>query len=192
MDVVTVHKINQCILRIRSGEGAPAIEELYGYIGNTLRIVAVKYFKSTPDIDDIVQDFWANVETFCRKYRLLKNGYYYLLTCFENLCKMKLRAEKRPVGRLSVEDIGLLEGVLAAKEEISERQVLLQVAFEKAREGMTERERMVMTLLVHGDMTVRRIAEELSLSKSQAGRLVKTVMEKLKITLKEEGWDKND
>ena len=190
MDLIKVEKINKCIIRIKRGDRTRAVEDLYDLIGRPLRVVANKYFSNDYDVDDAVQDFWANVVDFCQKCRFITNGYSYLLKCFENLCRMNVRAERRTTGRSSLSDIADYENKLEAKEGLSAEETALRATFEKAVRSMTEEERAVYVLTLYGEKTVREAAEELGFSKSKIDRIKKTVLEKIKSTLISDGWDK--
>ena len=190
MELGKVEKINKCIIRIRRGDYTHAVEELYDLIGRPLRVIAHKYFSNDYDVDDAVQDFWASVVDFCQKCRYFTNGYNYLLKCFENLCRMSVRAEKRAMGRMSVSDIADYENKLEAKEGLSAEETALRVTFEKAVKAMTEEERAVYVLTLYGEKTVREAAKELGFSKSKTDRIKQSVMEKIKSTLLGDGWDK--
>ena len=73
------------------------------------------------------------------------------------------------------------------------RQQDLKESFAKARERMTPKERQVFALVCYAEASVREIAKQLGLSKSAAARLRKSMTDKLKQTLTEDGWDsRND
>lgn len=65
MDKSTIDKINDYIARIKDGDSS-AIESLHAVIAVKLRFIALKYFGQSFAVDDISQDFWLNIEKYCR------------------------------------------------------------------------------------------------------------------------------
>jgi len=185
-----LEKVNKCISRIKRGDHVRAVEDLYDLIGRPIRLIATKYFGNSFDIDDAAQDFWANVVEFCQKCRPFSNGYNYLLKCFENQCRMNIRAERKATGRMSVSDLADYENRLVARDGLSAEETALRMSFEKALKLMTEEERAVYALTLYGEKTVREAAETLGFSKSKTDRIKQSVMEKLKTVLTIDGWDK--
>ena len=191
MEREKLEKVNKCIGRIKRGDHVRAVEDLYDLIGRSIRLVAAKYFGSPFDVDDAAQDFWANIVEFCQKCHLLSNGYNYLLKCFENQCRMNIRAERKATGRMSLSDIADYENSLVAKDGLSAEETALRLSFQKALKTMTDEERAVFTLTLYGEKTVRETAETLGFSKSKTDRLKQSVLEKLKTILTNDGFGTN-
>lgn len=187
MDKITVSKINDCIARIKNGE-LNAVSDLHTLLGNRIRFIALKYMKKTYDADDEVQNFWADIVKYCNKCKYLTNGFDYLTTCFENQCKMRLRSAKRHCA-VDYETIERYEAGI--DPGIALRQIALKKSFDRAKERMTEEERIVFALTCYGGENVRAIAEEIGKSKSQTERIKQKAMEKVKTVLIEDGWDKD-
>ena len=191
VDRITVWKINHCINNIRAGRLEPAVTDLHKHMGNHLHFIAYKYFRDQAKAMDLVQDFWLNIEKYCRKCRYLQNGFNYLTKIFENNCKMQVRKDNATCAKLLPEDVGAFAEVLSADEESLFRQTALKATFDKALKTMTEEEAAVFKLVCYGNKTVREMSEELSISRSTVGRVRKSMMEKLKAALIEDGWDKD-
>ena len=182
------NQINGLIERIRRGD-KDAVAALHALLGNKLRFIAVKFFHNDFDADDAVQDFWLHIVDYCQKYKFSVNAYSYLCKCFENQCLSALRKKGVRERVMSVEDVALYE---RPQGDVSERQYALKQTFERAEKEMTDDERRVFALSLYGDETVREIADELGMSKSQAARLRASAVEKVKAALIKDGWDKND
>ena len=179
-------EVNECIRKIKEGE-YEAVDELYRLMGNAITYRSFKYFGNSMEKDDVIQDFWADIDVFCEKCVVPVNGFSYLLKCFENMCRMRLRASARhPVVSLDA------FGEQRATDTFSEEGAALRTSFEKAKARMTDEEREVFSRVCYGQESVREIAAGMGISKSKADRLRIKVMETVKSVLTEDGWDEND
>ena len=189
MDQSKLTAINRCIERINRGEGRAPIEDLYALMAGYVRFAAVRYLGETPEADDVVQEFWLRIEQVAAKCRPY-NGYGYLCKTVDNMCRMRLRAASSRNVPLTDEVIEHFES--ERTPELTLRQQDLKESFAKARERMTPKERQVFALVCYAEASVREIAKQLGLSKSAAARLRKSMTDKLKQTLTEDGWDSRD
>ena len=176
--------------KIAAGDRLNAVEDLHALIGGRLRFVAVRFFRNDFDADDAVQDFWANIVTYAVKCRYTVNTFSYLMKCFENQCKMTLRKKNARKNVLSVEDVDRYES-LSSDGGLNVRQIALKQTFLKAQKRMTDDERRVFAFVLYDEATVRDVAKELNMSKSQVARVRQSAMQKLEQALREDGWDKN-
>lgn len=181
--------INRCVKQIKKGNGETFVPELHALIGNNVRFISFKFFGRSPVGDDAVQAFWENVEKICLKCPVVEDGGAYLLRSFNNMCKNQY---KSLTAHPPVLDIGEFETEIATDEEITFRQVALKNAFNKAKEKMSHREKEVFLRILYGNEPIVDIAKEIGISRRHATRLKQSAIEKLKITLIEEGWLKND
>lgn len=181
---------NLYIKQIRRGEYS-AVESLYRLIGNDLYFRAFHYTKDSSAADDLMQDFWLNIDVYCKKIAVVSHGYAYLMRCFDNLCKDRLRKEKTERAHLTDLDIEQFESLMATDEELDLRQRLLRHSFDKAASKMTDLQKKVFVMLKYG-YPIRRIAEDVGLSKSSVDRVKKEVFLIVREVLIEDGWDKDD
>ncbi len=188
MDRELIEKVNNCIRKISEGD-REYIEILHELIGSVLYFKAYKYFHNKEESEDLVQDFWMNINTYCSKYRYIQNGYGYLIKTFENSALMKLRQLKRVPAPLDLETIITFEKD-NVKSDLSERQIALKDTIERCTKDFTELERKIFALICYEDKTIRQITKEVDASKSTIHRLRQKIMEMLENTLKEDGWDK--
>lgn len=165
-----------------------AVRDLHAFLGNRIRFIALKYMKNSFDADDETQSFWSEIGVYCAKCGYFTNAADYLCTCFENQCRMRLRAQKRQAKTVSLEDVENYEA--GTKYDLTMRQYALKQSFERAAKQMTEEERLVFALVCYEEKSVREIASELRLSRSHVERTRQKVMAILKRTLTEDGWDK--
>ncbi|MBO4535243.1 MAG: sigma-70 family RNA polymerase sigma factor [Clostridia bacterium] len=187
MDRQALAKVNQCIDRIKSGEGRAPIEDLYALLGNSIRFAALRYLGDTPEAEDVVQDFWLHIEGICAKCALTFNGYGFLRKAFDNLCRDRLRSLARAPQGVDTEVLDAYDG--GGDPELTVRQQALKESFAKAQSKMNEEERKVFALVCYEEMSVRDIAKVLDMSKSQVARIRKSMTDILKAVLIEDGWD---
>ena len=188
MDRQTLAKVNQCIDRIKSGEGRAPIEDLYALIGNSIRFAALRYLGDSPEAEDVVQDFWLHIEGICAKCAWTFNGYGYLRKAFDNMCRSRLRSLARAPQGVDVEVLDAYEAK-GGDPELTVRQQALKESFAKAQAKMNEEERRVFALVCYEEMSVRDMAKQLDMSKSQVARIRKSMTETLRAVLIEDGWD---
>ena len=182
-------QVATCIHRINLGDRDAAVMDLYALMGNTIRFVAVRIVRYEEDVEDVVQDFWANIVNYCAHWHG-GNAFYYLRRCMENLCKNRLRSISRRPEQLSLGDLDSYEDGVD-NEELTTFRLALQECVRKAEGRMTPMQRKVFVLSVIEDRTVREIADLLGLSRSAAGRLHKEAMDIVKNTFIADGWDKD-
>ena len=190
MDKQDLVKVNRCIERIKRGEGRAPIEDLYALVGNAIRFAGLRYLGDTPEAEDEVQDFWLDIEAICAKCSVVSNGYGYLRKVFDNRCRMRLRSLSRAPTPLSAEALDAYEG--GGDPDLSLRQQALKESFERAKGKMNELERKVFALVCYGEASVRDIAKQLDMSKSQVARIRQSMTVILKEVLVQDGWDNTD
>ncbi len=190
MEQRKISQINQCIERIRAGDRRSAVEDLYDLMGNQIRFIALRYTHDSDDADDLVQDFWLNVCRYCDKYRVGSNGYFFLCKTFSRDCLDWLKRKEREPEPLTLEDIEYFESL--GREDANESRLETMELHDKATAKMTERERLIYSLTIYEGLSIRDASRELNISKSSGARLFRKALEKVKVTLIEMGWDKND
>ncbi len=179
-------QVNECILRIKAGD-LSAIDPLHTLIGMRLHFVALRYFDVEELQEDAVQDFWLNIEKYCRKFRFVGNGVAYLTKVFKHQCLMRVRQENKRRGEIPLSCLCETLDRLGTDEEADFHAEALRQSFAKAQIGMTERERAVLACLLY-DTSVRDIADMVGTSKSTAARLRTRVLDILQESLRKDGW----
>ena len=191
MDKNHIDKINDCIVQIKNGNTA-AIESLHDAIGVSLRFIAFHYFGSWSAADDVTQEFWLNIETYCKKYRYMGNGYHYLARVFDNLCRQNYNERQGKSSIISLEVINEFEENLVVDSDIDFNRLALRQSFDKARARMNDEEKLVFAMILYGEMSVRDIARATEFSRSKAARIRQSCMSILKQTLDDDGWGNKD
>ena len=191
MDKNTIDKINDYIVRIKNGDKS-AIKPLHATIGVNLRFIAFNYFGSWFAADDITQNFWLNIEKYCKNYRYVYNGLNYLTRIFDNICKKNYANQQEKRSIISLEEINEFEENLIVDPEPNYDRVALKQSFDKAKARMSGAEKSVFAMILYGEMSVREIARASGLTKSTAERIRQSCMRILKQTLDDDGWGNND
>ena len=191
MDKNTTDKISDYIMQIKNGDTA-AIEFLHDAVGVGLRFIAFKYFGSWSAADDVTQEFWLNIEQYCKKYRYIGNGYHYLTHVFDNLCRKNYNERQGKCSIISLDVINEFEENLVVDPDIDFNRLALRQSFEKAKARMDNEEKSVFAMILYGEMSVREIARATGFSKSKAARIRQSCMSILKRTLDDDGWGNKD
>ena len=77
MDKEKVERINDLIVGIKRGDDH-CVYELHSIISPTIRYIALKYLRNEEDAQDMIQDFWADIDNICKFFLFSKNGFNYL------------------------------------------------------------------------------------------------------------------
>lgn len=189
MDWNTIEKINKCISDIKHGDDE-AVTRLHKFMGNHLKFIALKFLKNETEAEDLIQDFWLDIKKYCEKNWYSANGFNYLTKIFQNLARMRLRQLHRRKEPLSLKEIQEFENP-KTDFNYTERQIALRSSFERGMALMSEPERMVFSFVCYEDMTIRQIAKELHMPKTNIGKLRQQAMNILTQVLIEDGWDKD-
>ncbi len=178
MDKATKERINQYLNGVKAGDNE-CLDLLYLAISANVRHIALKYLKNTHDADDLVQDFWADI------YKIAK-GFVFSQNAFSYLCKTmtwmalnrykKIHNESCKTDIIYVDYSMLGEDTYKNKFDQCEKNIYIDNAISK----LPEKERIIIQLVFFEDKTVREIAKELKISKSQVSQLKIEAIEKLK------------
>lgn len=169
-------KINKLISEINSGN-EKSLTELYKIMSPHIRYIALKYLQDEEDAEDMVQDFWADIYKLCASIVFLKNGFAYLCKAMERKTinrykKLKREKEKKIayVDYLQIKDY--------ADKSIQEAEKRIEIT--NIINSLPKIERIIIQETYFGGKTVRQIAEELKISKSQVSLLKNKAVEYLK------------
>lgn len=169
-------KVNKLISEINRGNKESLIE-LYNIMSPHIRYIALKYLKDENDAEDMVQDFWADIYKLCASIVFLKNGFGYLCKAMErktiNRYK-KLQREKEK--KISYVDYTQVKDYADKSIQKAEKRIEITNIIN----SLPEIERIIIQETYFCCKTVRQIAKELKISKSQVSLLKNKAIEYLK------------
>ena len=169
-------KANECLLRLQKHGTSEYVEALYDLIGPAIRHIGLKYLHDTDLADDFVQDFWADIYEITDRYLFGFNAYAFLCKVATNRAIDCCRRLKGETARISYVEYSQLTDETAADHT-------LQLAVSHAMQQLPEIQRIIIQSTYFENKTVRQIALELKLSKSQVSRMKAKALEKLKADL---------
>ena len=171
-----IQKVNTILFQLQRTRAQQSVEELYALFGPVVRHIGLKYLHDPEDTDDFVQDFWADIFSIADRFFVAGNGFAYLCKVATNraINRYKKRANER--AKVIYVDYGQLAN--KADQSIEQQQVRIMV--EDAMKELFEKERIVVQSVFFEHMTLRQIAKELHISKSQASRIKEQALRKLK------------
>ncbi len=170
--------INNYIKRIKKGD-VESVENLHSLFSPRLYFIAIKYFKGE-DVKDFVQDFWSNIQKICWGYRLVINGFNYLIKSAENLARNKYNKEKRikRTEPVTLEDIKHYAYAETDIERIEQNE-LIETFFKQ----LPEIEIKIIFGLFFEEKTIRQVAKELDIPRATVGYKKLMALQKLKTYL---------
>ena len=186
MDKKIKQQIDKCLIEIKRRQTG-SVEQLYFLISPTIRYIALKYLKNEEYADDLVQDFWADIFRIADKF-------YYCSNSFSYLCKVMTRKAINRSKQLNKErvkiqfvDYGTMHnfGCVTNSKDFE-----LKIEIEKVISGLQEKEKIILQQSYFEEKTVRQIAKELKISKSEVSRVKILAITKMKRALEEIGADK--
>ena len=169
-------KVNECLFRLQKYGTSQYVEALYDLIGPAIRHIGLKYLHDPDLADDFVQDFWADIYKITDQYLFGFNAYAFLCKVATNRAIDRCRKLKGETARVSYVEYSQL-----TTEHDTDHTLRLSVSH--ALQQLPEPQRIIIQSTYFEDKTVRQIAEELNMSKSQVSRLKTQALEKLKIYL---------
>ena len=170
-------KVNDCLLQLQKHGTGEYVEALYDLIGPTIRHIGLKYLHDTGLADDFVQDFWADIFQIADRYIFGFNAYAFLCKVATNRAidrYRKLKGEAAHVSYIEYSQYPQLG---------TETDHELRLAVSMGMQQLPEIQRIIIQSTYFEDKTVRQIASELKMSKSQVGRLKQQALDKLKLYL---------
>lgn len=170
-------RINKCLTQIRMKKSVHYVELLYDLVGSAIRHVALKYLRDMHDAEELVQDFWADIERIAAGFVLRRNGKAYLCRVAANRAINRYRQLHRERARVTYVDYG---SVTAWDGDEDCDRATLRLAVEQAMTRLTEEERIVIQSSYFEEKTVREVAAELGTSRSRVCRIKERALEKLK------------
>ena len=177
-------RINQLLNLIKYERSSEAIEELYDIISPTIRHIALKYLHNQSLADDLVQDFWADIYKIADKFIPFGSGRSYLCKAARNRAINRYNKIKGERAHIIYVDYSEIQ-VPCENEEDTE---LITIVNEAISE-LSEIEKIIIQSVYFEDKTVREIATELKISKSQVQRqkdaAIKKMQEKLLVKEKD-------
>ena len=179
MSKADIELINKCLFEIAFGDER-YITVLYHAISPTIHYIARKYIPDKDQAEDLVQDFWADIEKISKGFIRAENGFNYLVKVMNRRAinrYKKLSKEKARVRCVDPE----LDG---EKEDFSEKYALMETV-RSALSMLEDTERIIIEESYFENKTVREIGKDLKISKSTVDRIKQRALDKLKTLLKD-------
>ncbi len=186
-------QIDSCLKGIAKGK-TNLVDVLYDLVQARLFFVALKYMGDKDKAEDVMSDFWGNIEKIARKYTFFSNAFSYLCKVVANMSITSLKKEGVKNKREMPITAEFLERYEGFCDDVfrSERDQSLRDVIQKGFSSLDEREKVIVYLTYWEEKTVRECAASIGVSKSTADRIKFSAMQKLKKVLEGEGWDKTD
>lgn len=159
-------RINELIKRIASGD-EDALSLLYRQIGGRLFSVALGIVGDKASAEDVLQDSFLAIVNNADKFRFYQNGYGWACTIVKNTALNYLKARKRRQCD-NIDDMCFL-----SSDEDTEQTAVDGITVREAIAKLESRQRAAIYYKYYLDMSVRQIASELKISKSQADRNIR-------------------
>lgn len=176
MEKEKIETINKYLLGVKTGDRI-CLELLYKELASTIRFIALRYLQDDHDADDLVQDFWLDIYKTVKGFVCLQNG-------FNFLCKAMTRRAINRYKKLKNERINCVEFVdygIVDQERIGDIDLMnIRAKVDIAFAILTENEKVIIQLTYFEEKTIREIAKEMGVSKSQIGKLKLIALDKMK------------
>jgi len=189
MDEQAKSVINHCLSGIKNRDDK-FIDLLYEVISPTIRFIAMKYLQNSFDSDDLVQDFWADIYKIADNFVFVQNGYMYLCKTMTRMALnryCKLHHDRQ----IEVRFVDYHKELVIGEDEAFIDDLSLRTMVDAAMDELTDTEKLAVQLTFFESKTVRGMGEEMNMSKSSAGLLKLTAVDKLRKSL-EYYLDKSD
>ena len=165
--------INECLISIRDRAGTEYIERLYYLVCPSIRHIALKYLHDQHLADDLVQEFWADIYRIADGFKIFVNGKAYLCRVATNMAINKCRENGRKSVRVEYVDYSQFD--MGCEDD----DMSLVISVENAMKKLDEIERIIIQSTYFEGKTVREIAAELKISKSQVDRIKQSALKKM-------------
>lgn len=189
MDKEINKSLNELLAKVKQGDN-DSIVCLYELMSPTIRYIALKYLKNESEADDLVQDFWYDIKKYANGFLIYKNAYGYLCRVMTRQVLNRLKKLNRQVEK-NIAYVDYLK-VNNYQTDDSMEVVGLRNDINVAMMKLTDMQRIIIQETYFEDKTIRQIAKDLGISKTQVGRLKNDAIEILKNELSIKGWDKID
>jgi len=171
-------KIEEIVKRIKSGEKT-LIDNLYELISIPIRHIANKYLHDYLEAEDLVQDFWLDIYIILDSYHYLKNAYGYLCKIIRNRAIDRYRSiHNHETAYVDFVDYGYIRNNSVLTIEQLEQSILI----DQAMRHLPKIQAIIIQAIYFEGSTIREIAKELNMSKSEVFRQKQYAI----ITLKKE------
>ena len=170
-------KVSNCLLQLQKHGTGEYVEALYDLIGPTIRHIGLKYLHDADLADDFVQDFWADIFKISDQYIFSFNAYAFLCKIATNRAIDRYRKLKGEAAYVSYIEYSQYPQLGTATDHD------LRLAVSMALQQLPEVQKIIIQSTYFEEKTVRQIAAELKMSRSQVGRLNQQALETLKLHL---------
>ena len=173
---VDFKQINDLIIAVKLRRDG-AVESLHKAFSPRLYYIALKYFKGDI-VQEFIQDFWADIQTICDKWRIHSHGLGYLIKVAENKAKTRLKKDKIKTNRETCVSVETMANLAISSTFIEEREKRDMIT--RAFLVLDELESKIILETFYGCKTIREIAKKNNLSKSSAERIKQNALEKMR------------
>ncbi len=187
MDKKRKDAINKYLARVRAGD-KHCLDLLYEEISPTIRYIALKYLQNNFDADDLVQDFWADIYKIAAGFIFSQNAFSYLSKVMTRMAINRYKSLTNLNQRI-VRYVDFDKNLIRFEKNTERAEIVDGV--ESAMKKLTETEKIIIQLTYFEEKTVREIAKELKISKSQVSKLKINAIEKMKSELNDFFVDKD-
>lgn len=167
-------RVNKLLAKIKRERSIDAIEELYDLVSPAIKHIALKYLRDVSLAEELTQDFWADIYHIADKFLPFGSGQAYLCKIAKNKAinySIKIRGERAHIVYVDYSEMQFIN-----ESENTETIMSINDAISK----LSEIEQIIIQAVYFEEKTVREIAVELKISKSQVQRHKDKAIEKLK------------
>ena len=169
-------RITDCLIQIQKNKNSESVERLYDLIHPTIRHIAWKYMHDQQLAEDLIQDFWADIYKIADGFHTHRNGFAYLCKVATNKAINRYHQIKDRNAHALYVDYSELP---LSDQGLSAEQMQLRLAVEQAMAQLSDTERIIIQSTYFEQKTIRKIAQEMKLSKSTAERIKQQALAKL-------------
>ena len=182
MDEGKLARIEQIVKCIKLGSiDTDLIKELHRLVSPSFWHIAIKYLHNLMDAEDVIQDFWADIQNILRHYQYNKNAYGYMCKVVKNRAIDRFKAlHKRQ--KVSIEVVDYCN-IIRTNKELSLEEIERNIDIDQAIKNLPIIQAKIIQSTYFESKTVRQIAKELKISKSEIERQKQAAVVKLKKTL---------
>jgi len=166
MQINERNRVEKLVRYIKAGK-IKYIKELHYQISIPIRHIALKYLHNCIEVEDLVQDFWKDMEQILESYHYNKNAYGYLCKVIKNRAIDRYRQLNRHA-TVNIEKVDYEQYI--NKNELSVEEVDLYISINQGIKELPNIQAIIIQSIYFEKKTIREIAKELNMSKSEVDR----------------------
>lgn len=171
MDYITKAKLERLLHKIKiRTDMKDVITELYSILSGSIRFIAFKYLHKKEDAEELIQDFWMKIPKIADGYHYSKNPFGYLIKVANNMAINRYKEINKEMP-ISIEYVKFSEKYRESNMFIDRQEDLANIIhIENYLEKLPLDQRKIIQIIYFEKKTIRKIAEELKMSKSEVHR----------------------